>query len=182
MANNLIKSYLQNRKQYVVYNSSESKCKTITCGVPQGSILGPLLFLLYINDMAHISKILTFILFADDTNILFSNSDILELERLVNAEFLILSDGLKTNIRLLINIQNTNYMLFGYKHIPKNSRNFNIKIDSTTISRVETTKFLGIIIDEKLKWQYHISYVALKLAKSLGILNSLKTKLLKVAY
>ena len=60
-------------------------------------------------------------------------------------------------------------MLFGYKRIPKDdSKDFHIKIDCTNISRVETTKFLGVIIDEKLKWQHHISYVALKLAKSLG--------------
>ena len=179
IANNLIKSYLQNRQQYVVYNNSESNCQMITCGVPQGSILGPLLFLLYINDMAHFSKILTLISVLVDTNILYTNSDIWELERLVNTELLILSDWFKAN-RLSLNIQKTNYMLFGYKHIPKNnSRNFNIKIDNIAISRVETTKFLGIIIDEKLKWQYHISYVALKLAKSLGILYRLKTKLPK---
>ena len=179
--NTLIKSYLQDRQQYVVYNNSESNYGTITCGVPQGSILGPLLFLLYINDMSYISKFLTFILFADDTNNLYSNSDIWELMRLVNTELLILSDWFKAN-RLSLNIQKTNFMLFGYKHIPKdNSKDFHIKIDSTNISRVETTKYPGVIIDEQLKWQHHTSYVAMKLAKSLGILNRLKYKYQKVA-
>ena len=177
--NTLIKSYLQDRQQYVVYNNSESNYGTITCGVPQGSILGPLLFLLYINDMSYISKFLTFILFADDTNILYSNSDIWELMRLVNTELLSLSDWFKAN-RLSLNILKTNFMLFGFKRIPKDdSKDFQIKIDCTNISRVETTKFLGVIIDEKLKWHHHISYVALKLAKSLGILNRLKYKIPK---
>ena len=138
-----------------------------------------MLFLLYTNDISYISKILTFILFADDTNILYSNSDIWELERLVNTDLSILSDCFKAN-RVALNIQKTNFMLFGFKHIPITEfRDFYIKIDSINISRVETTKFLGIIIDEKLKWQHHISYVALKLAKSIGILNRLKTKLPK---
>ena len=88
ISNNLIKDYLKDRQQFVVYNNSESNCRTITCGVPQGSILGPLLFLLYINDMAYISQLLTFILFADDTNILYSNSNIWELERIVNTDLL----------------------------------------------------------------------------------------------
>ena len=179
ISNNLIKDYLKDRQPYVVYNNSESNCRTITCGVPQGSILGPLLFLLYINDMAYISQLLTFILFADDTNILYSNSNIWELERIVNTDLLKLSDWFKAN-GLSLNIQKTNFMLFGSKHIPlTDSRDFQIKIDSTNITRVATTKFLGIIIDEKLKWQHHISYVALKLSKSIGILNRLKTKLPK---
>ena len=174
IANKLIKNYLQDRQQYVVYNNSESNCKTITCGVPQGSILGPLLFLLYINDISYISKILTFILFADDTNILYSNSDIWELERLVNTYLSIISDWFKAN-RLSLNIQKTNFMLFGFKHIPITVfRNFHIKIDSINISSVEITKFLGIIIDEKLKWQHHISYVALKFIKIYRYSESLK--------
>ena len=133
ISNKLIKDCLKDRQQYVVYNNSESNCRTITCGVPQGSILGPLLFLLYINDMAYISKLLTFILFADDTNILYSNSNIWELERIVNTDLLKLSDWFKAN-RLSLNIQKTNFMLFGSKHIPlTDSRDFQIKIDSTNI-------------------------------------------------
>ena len=63
------KSYLSNRKQYVYMNGESSQLKDVTCGVPQGSVLGPLLFLIYINDLPNISKLLQFFLFADDTNI-----------------------------------------------------------------------------------------------------------------
>ena len=89
--------------------------------------------------MAYISKLLTFILFVDDTNILYLNSVIWELERIVNTDLLILLDWFKAN-RLSLNIQKTNFMLFGSKHIPfTDSRDFQIKIDSTNISRAATT-------------------------------------------
>ena len=72
----LIKSYLRNRTQYVVFNGSGSAQKNISVGVPQGSILGPLFFLVYINDMSNVSALLKYILFADDTNIFASSKDI----------------------------------------------------------------------------------------------------------
>src|SRR5207244_8887289 len=98
--------------------------------------LVPLLFLLYINDISYISKILSFILFADDTNILYSNSDIWELERLVNIDLSILSDWFKAK-RLSLNIQKTNFMLFGFKHIRiTDFRDFHIKIYSINIFRL----------------------------------------------
>ena len=129
--NLLIKNYLQNRSQYVEYKNYKSKMGAITCGVPQGSILGPLLFLLYINDMSEISKLLYFILFADDTNILYSNRDIWQLMEIINSELQILSDWFKAN-KLSLNIKKTNLMLFGYKSIPLNAedneKQFQIKI------------------------------------------------------
>ena len=79
-------SYLTNRKQYVSVNGKDSDIKSITCGVPQGSVLGPLLFLLYINDLPNISNKLKFFLFADDTNIYLESADIKHLERTMNKE------------------------------------------------------------------------------------------------
>ena len=102
--NLLIKNYLENRKQFVDYKNCQSNMNDITCGVPQGSILGPLLFLLYINDMSKISKLLYFILFADDTNILYSNRDIWQLMNIVNSELKNLSDWFKAN-KLSLNIK-----------------------------------------------------------------------------
>ena len=78
-------SYLENRMQYVIYNDSISKkCNTVT-GVPQGSILGPLLFLIYLNDICNASKLLKFILYADDTNIFFSSTSFSELCRTISV-------------------------------------------------------------------------------------------------
>jgi hypothetical protein len=81
-----MKSYFSNRLQFVQYNNTCSSYKTIQCGVPQSSILGPLLFLLYINDLGHVSNILELILFADDTNVFFSHNDFSSLTNIVNCE------------------------------------------------------------------------------------------------
>ena len=81
---NWFKSYLCNREQYVFLNGESSKVKDITCGVPQGSVLGPLLFLLYINDLPNISKSLNFYLFADDTNIYYESDSLVKLESKIN--------------------------------------------------------------------------------------------------
>jgi len=182
LPNLLIRDYLMNRKQYVQFNNHTSEMNIVNCGVPQGSILGPLLFLLYINDMPLVCKQLLFILFADDTNILYSNSDIIQLMNIVNADLAILSDWFKANM-LSLNVQKTSFIMFGFKNVPTvfDSRDFElkIKIQNEEISRVEFTKFLGIIIDNKFTWQRHINYIALKISKSLAILSKLKYKIPK---
>ena len=76
VSNEWFTSYLSNRKQMVSYNSTLSSSESVKCGVPQGSILGPLLFIIYMNDICHTSKLLNFILFADDTTIFYSNSNL----------------------------------------------------------------------------------------------------------
>ena len=76
VSNEWFKSYLSNRKQMVSYNSILSSSESVECGVPQGSILGTLLFIIYMNDICHTSKLLNFILFADDTTVFYSNSNL----------------------------------------------------------------------------------------------------------
>merc|ERR1711954_535611 len=83
---NWFESYLTNRRQYVYHNGVASDLEVITCGVPQGSVLGPLLFLIYVNDLPNISDKLKFFLFADDTNIYYDSDDLVELENTVNHE------------------------------------------------------------------------------------------------
>ena len=115
--NLLIKSFLSNRYQYVKYNNSNSSMQEINCGVPQGLILDPLLYLLYVNDMDNGSRLLQFILFADDTNILYSNADFRTLIKIVNSELNALSDWFKAN-KLSINLKKTHIIYFGYKKNP----------------------------------------------------------------
>ena len=90
-------SYLENGKQFVSWQESESSTSDITCGVPQGSMLRPLLLLLYINDLPNVSKLLFPILFADDSNVFLTGNDVTELINTMNAEYCMLVNWLHIN-------------------------------------------------------------------------------------
>ena len=107
-------SYLSNRKQYVSYNGHNSLHLNILCGVPQGSILGPLLFLVFINDLHNVSESLFFILFADDSNLLLSGPNVNDLCEKMNTELINVVNWFKLN-KLCLNIKKTNFMIFFYK-------------------------------------------------------------------
>jgi len=126
------KDYLHNRKQYIVFHNHCSSLKDITCGVPQGSILGPLLFILYINDIVQCLKLLKFILFADDTSIFFSSRSIKELQIVINEELDKLRNWFRLN-KLLLNANKTKFILFGVKSKLCNYLNFSLKIDGKEI-------------------------------------------------
>ena len=104
-------SNLSERKQYVSVNGHSSEKLDIACGVPQGSVLGPLLFLIYINDLPNVSKYLSFFLYADDTNIYFKRHDLIQLQEILNRELKKVRKWLDAN-RLSLNIDKTNFVLF----------------------------------------------------------------------
>ena len=169
VANDWVRSYLSNRKQFVTVNGVKSKTMTIECGVPQGSILGPLLFLVYINDLATISTSMEMIMFADDSNFFATGENIEELTEKINLEINNITDWLQAN-RLSLNIKKTNFMVFSPRprqNIPK----ITIKISNQTISQIEECRFLGVMIDNKLSWKAHIKHVSSKVAKSVGIIS-----------
>ena len=149
-----ITSYLSNRCQYVVYNGYESECKYTSCGVPQGSILGPLLFLLYINDLPAVSKLFMLILFADDTNLFCTSHNVNMLVDDTNTELANVYAWVQSN-KLSLNIDKTNYMLFSPKCACRPAKN--IVIDGQSIVEVNETKFLGVVIDNRFKWSSHFS-------------------------
>jgi hypothetical protein len=131
-------------KTIVLFYQHLSSTNSIKCGVPQGSILGPLLFLLYINDLPRCSPKLQFIMFADDTNIICSNKDPEMLENILNKELDSISNWFKLN-KLSLNIDKTNFIIFKNKHSNLKNNNIKFSIDDKTISQVKTTKFLGIL-------------------------------------
>ena len=169
------KNYLSNRKQYVSYNSCDSDLKDIICGVPQGSILGPLLFILYVNDITNSSNVLDFILFADDTTIDYSHKDIESQISLINDELKEVSNWFKAN-KLSVNASKTNCMVLGTPHMTsvKVQNDLHIKLDGTLLERVKHTKFLGILIDECLTWKVHIDCISKTLSRNIGVMNKLK--------
>jgi hypothetical protein len=113
-ANKWFESYLSNRSQYCIFGGKKSEESTISCGVPQGSILGPLLFLLYINDLGTIFQNFSSILFADDSNLITSANSIDSLERNINQDTPILTNWLQI-IHLSLNLKKNHVMLFGKK-------------------------------------------------------------------
>ena len=162
------KSYFSERNQYVIYNGYESVHMPISCGVPQGSILGPLLFLLYVNDVINVSNVLLLLLYADDTNAFLSGNNLDSMIDIMNKELEKLVVWLQVN-KLKLNVKKTHFMIFSsgkrkYEYTKK------LYICNSEIEVVKFTKFLGVIIDQNLNWKRHILHVKKKLAKGIGII------------
>ena len=171
---NWFKSYLSNRMQFVDYNGHMSTTKSITSGVPQGSILGPLGFILYVNDIPNAAPDLSFILYADDTSAFTSHHDIHQLNEIMSNGLNKLNTWFKSN-KLSLNLKKTNYMLFGTQHKTKQLNNqLQISIENTNINHVNAAKFLGITIDQNLTWRKHIDELSKKCSRSIGILYKVR--------
>jgi hypothetical protein len=176
IANKLCESYLTNRQQYVECDGYKSKLLPIQTGVPQGSILGPIFFLIYVNDFDRSTNMFRFIMYADDTTLLTTLSSVnademTSVEQAMNYELQKVSDWLKVN-KLSLNISKTHFMIFRprNKHIP----NINLFIDSNPLIQVSNFDFLGIQIDETLSWKNHLFKIQMKVSKVSGIMNRLK--------
>ena len=147
-SSNWIRSYLSNRKQTVTLNGVTSSSKNITCGVPQGSILGPLLFILYINDLNLALKNCSVFHFADDTNLLFSSKNPNSLHKVINEELKILFDWLCAN-RLSLNALKTEFIIFRPPRANLDKR-VTLRLNGVTIYESPKIKYLGIILDSRL--------------------------------
>ena len=165
IAHDWFRSYLSHRKQYVKINGSVSSIREIEHGVPQGSILGPLLFILFINDMPNIFPGAQFILYADDANIIIKGKTIKEIEDKINLLMRKLANWVQLNL-LKLNTTKTKYMLIS--NVIKSD--FNIFINGNKIERVTHDRFLGVMIDEKLSFAIHRHALAKKIANNCGVL------------
>ena len=165
-------SYLSNRRQLVSIGNVTSELKPITCGVPQGSVLGPLLFLLYINDFNKSAPDLDFHLFADDSNLFCSHKSLQCLEAKVNDELNNVNNWLCAN-KLSLNIDKSNFVIF---HPSQKKVQFpiNLKIKNKILEEKKHVKYLGIIMDCNLNWKQHIHELSKKISRSIGILCKLR--------
>ena len=169
---------MRNRTQTTSIGDCVSKKLAIPCGVPQGSVLGPLLLLIYINDIYACSKLLDFYLFADDTNLLYANKSLRVLERIVNDELKKVASWLLAN-KLTLNIKKSNYVIF---HTHQKKLDYNVKItmfDCMTnkfisLESKEYKKYLGVLIDSILSWKHHINFISSKISKTIGIISKIR--------
>ena len=139
----------------------------ILCGVPQGSVLGPLLFLIYISDLLNVSKLLSFYLFTDDANIYFKSHDLVHLQKIMNREFKKVKKWLDSN-RLALNIDKTNFVIFHSPHA-KLSEPITIRFCRKRIQHENYVNFLGVLSDANLNWKHHIYELSKQLARRIGI-------------
>ena len=167
---NFLMSFIENRQYFVSANGYTSDKRTVNIGVPQGSTLGPLLFLLYINDMINCSDILQFSLFADDSTASHSGPDLNTTLNVIKTELTKVLEWLLAN-KLIINLQKTHLMLFTNKQRPES---ISIHIDNNVITEISETKFLGVIVDNQLNWKAHIKHISNKISKSIAILRILR--------
>ena len=165
------RSYLCNRRQSVKIGSSHSSSKLTNIGVPQGSVLGPILFLLYINDLPNVSKLFKYILFADDTTLSVSGNHFSDLVNITNDELELIHQWTISN-RLSLNINKTCAVIFTNR--PNDVDEQHVVIGDGNVDRCCVTRFLGVDMDNSLKFNSHINEIGRKLSKSVGIIYKLK--------
>jgi len=174
VANDLLRSYLTNRNQYTSALGESSGLNPIIYGVPQGSCLGPLLFLIYINDLCNSSDLGEFVLFADDTNIFVSDPCENMAYQKANNILKCVQSYMHVN-KLHINASKSCYMQFKPTRIKgSQSQNHSVRIGNNTLEKVSTTKFLGVIIDEELSWVPHINDLSKRLKYHIGSIKRIK--------
>ena len=165
------RSFISDRKQYVKIGNSNSSLRSVNIGVPQGSILAPILFLIYINDLANVSEILSPTLFADDTTLTISHNNYTQMVTDLNAELKLINEWTKSN-RLTINVDKTEMILITNRQC--NNGDNDIKLDDQYLKFTENCMFLGVKLDNKLTFCSHIKYITSKLARSTGIFYKIR--------
>ena len=166
-------SYLTGRRQYVEIDGVSSNVLSLSTGVPQGSILGPLLFLIYLNDIPYCTKYFNFILYADDTTL----SNTIQIPSMsplnINEELAKVYDWLAVN-KLSLNVKKTKYVIFHAINKKIEDVVPDLEINGILIKRVQSFNFLGLLLHENMSWKPHIDLLSNKLAQCAGVLNKLK--------
>ena len=183
IAHDWFKLYLTDRKQMLKLGNIFSESKTIMCGVPQGNVLGPLLFLIYVNDMYISTNTLDSHLFADDTALYLSDKDINNLEEKINTELLKITEWLEIN-KLTLNVSKSNFVIFSVPQ--KKAVDIKIYLCNKQLEKKDYGKYLSVYIDKHLSWKKQIEFIKRKLCRAIGIISKLRcytdTDLLKSIY
>ena len=166
-------SYLSDRTQRVKCNNDISSSLPVSMGVPQGTILGPILFLILVNDFPNCIKNGKCIMYADDTTILCSAKDEIDLKRKIND---CMDEALKwfKKNRLLVNINKSNFMIISSKRKVDEISDINVDVNDYCLNKCDETKLLGVMIDSYLSWQPHVEYLYSKIVPKIGLLHRLR--------
>ena len=164
--------YLSNHSQYVSINGYESGLAAVNCGVPQGSVLRPLLFSLYINDLNQAIKSCKVHHFADDTNLLCLSNSIKKLNKLMNADLKCLVNWLNAN-KISLNVKKSEVVIFRSKQ-KKFEDDLKIKLCGKRLYSTESVKCLGVKTDTNLSWQYHVHDLSVKLNRANALLFKMR--------
>ena len=172
ISNKWFASYLSNRKQFVSINGYKSNLTDVKCGVPQGSILGPLLFLIYINDLHVGIEYSEVHQFANDANLLNFNGCVKSITKQVNYDLKDFSHWLKAN-KISLNVGKTELVVFTSSKKQLHC-DLKIKLNGKKLYETDSVKYLGIEIDKRLIWKQQINHIAFKLNKANVILSKLR--------
>ena len=173
VSNEWFRSYLTGRKQFVTINGTDSKTISVNIGVPQGSVLGPLLFLVYMNDLHAAIKNSTVHHFADDTNLLITDFSIKKINKLLNSDLKSLCNWLKSN-KISLNVAKTELIVFRHPNKQINMDWIKLKIDGKKLQPSPHVKYLGVYIDQHLSFKHHINDLSTKLRRANGILSKIR--------
>ena len=167
--------YLFNRSQYVTYDNVTSSSKQIDCGVPQGSILGPLLFILLVNDLHHTLQKSNLLMYADDTVVYYSAKSSKEVEKVLNAEIQKIANWMNTNC-LILNLKKgkTEFVLYGAQQNLRNQSTCNININAVPINEEQQYTYLGVNLDKHLTLQKHLEAMYKKSSGQLKLLAKIR--------
>ena len=158
-------SYLSSRYQKTVIGQASSTSRKVSVGVPQGSILGPLLFAIYINDLPKVLRNTTVTLFADDTALYCSSQSARDLQTMLNQDLDRLAQWLYEH-KLTLNVSRSKFMLIGGPRKLNTLQEFTLTIKEKELDRVNSYKYLGVIINENLSWTDHVDYIKTKVSQT----------------
>ena len=165
--------YLHDRTQVLDFQGVSSDPEPISIGVPQGSILGPLLFILHVNDLPNVENRCSMHMYADDTILFYAASKVEALQERLNEELKAIKCWLRQN-SLFLNVYKTEAMVFGTSPRLSDIDSFTISVNGTSIKRVSQFKYLGVVFDECLSWNDHVKFILAKAGKRVGMLGRIR--------
>ena len=174
------KSYLTNRNQLTALANTVSSFKHVPVGVPQGSVLGPLLFLIFVNDLPYCINHCEISLYADDTVIYFSSNNACDLENKLNSDLKHLCRWFNDNL-LTLNVSKCKFVIYGSSSKVAKFDNVSITVNDSILDRIDSFKYLGVTIQQNLTWSEHIDNISKKFNQHLGLIRRIKFLLPKQA-